>query len=456
MVESVLIVDSPSLDVAGLQSAFEDVIGRAGTVHAVDEPSAAEAQLARAVGRRLLVVSAELLAMADDELLARLRKIQEDLPMIVVAPHGDVESASRAVDAGAADFLVMGEKLRERIRTLLGKLRGLFDAIDKNRLLAERNAQLRESIQARFEIVGQSPEVRKLIDQIRRVATVPRPLLIVGERGTGKELVARAIHFTSTVSTGPIVTVNCAAFNDALLESELFGHERGAFTGADATRVGRFEQADGGTLFLDEIGNMSLTFQQKILRVVEYGIFTRVGGMTELKSDVRIIAATNVDLQERMRTGEFLPDLYDRLAFEVIEVPSLRDREGDVAVLADHFANQFEREIPAYRGRRLSKAALADLQRYPFPGNVRELRNMIERAVCRETTGEITPADLGLANPSMLLGRPGSFRDKVDAFSRQLLQDALNQANQNQAEAARRLGLTYHQFRHYHAKYLRD
>src|SRR6185436_1695854 len=194
------------------------------------------------------------------------------------------ERAARAIAAGANDFLVTGEQLRERIATLLGKMRGLFEAIDRNRTLDEQNARLRESIQARFQIVGESPQIKKMIDQVQRVARVPRPLLITGERGTGKELVARAIHFTGGPATRPIVSVHCAAFNDALLESELFGHEKGAFTGADAFRQGKFEQADGGTLFLDEIGNMSSSFQRKILRVVEYGTFTRVGGTKEIKA----------------------------------------------------------------------------------------------------------------------------------------------------------------------------
>lgn len=455
MLDSVLIIDSPKLDTATLQAAFEGVLGSGSEVLLIEDPAKSEIELQQRVGRRLLVIPADLIENPSSNVLKHLAESGHSLPLIAVAQHGDVESAARAIEAGAADFLVMGERLGERIKTLLGKLKGLFEAIDHNRLLAERNAQLRESIQARFEIVGESPQVRGLIDQIRQVATVPRPVLIVGERGTGKELVARAIHFTSAASSGPIITVNCAAFNDSLLESELFGHERGAFTGADTTRQGRFEQADGGTLFLDEIGNMSLTFQQKILRVVEYGVFNRVGGMNELKSNARVIAATNSDLEEKMRQGEFLPDLYDRLAFEVVRVPSLRERERDITVLAHHFANQFEREVPAFRGKRFSKAALAELNRYPFPGNIRELKNVIERAVYRETHDEITPGDLGLVSPDSLLHRTGSFRDKVDAFSRQLLTDALKQTAGNQAEAARQLGLSYHQFRYYYGKYLK-
>ncbi|PHS03087.1 MAG: hypothetical protein COA78_19130 [Blastopirellula sp.] len=355
---------------------------------------------------------------------------------------------------GATDFLVLGDHLPQRIATLLGKLRGLYKAIDKNRLLAQRNTQLREAIQAKFEIVGKSPQIESMVEQIRRVAKIPRPLLIMGERGTGKELVARAIHFLGSSSKQPIITVNCAAFSDSLLESELFGHEKGAFTGADSTRRGKFEQADGGTLFLDEIGNMSLTFQQKILRVVEYGTYTRVGGMHELKTNVRIIGATNCDLQERIASGEFLPDLYDRLAFDEIQVPPLREREGDIQVLMHHFAMQFEREIPAFRGKRFSAAAIKELNRYPFPGNVRELKNVIERAVYRDTTDEITPSDLGLQSPRISKGTSGGYQEQLASFARELIETALLQSGNNQAEAARQLGLTYHQFRHYYQKHL--
>jgi transcriptional regulator with GAF, ATPase, and Fis domain len=272
----------------------------------------------------------------------------------------------------------------------------------------------------------------------------------------GKELIARAIHLSGGPDTRPLVTVNCAAFNDALLESELFGHERGAFTGADAARCGKFEQAHGGTLFLDEIGHMSLPFQQKILRVVEYGAFTRVGGVAELKTSARIIAASNCDLRERIAKGSFLPDLYDRLAFEVLEVPPLRQRPEDTEMLAWHFLNQFTREIPGFCGKRLSAQAITALRRYPFPGNVRELKNLIERAAYRDTENEITSSDIGLLPEAELLAQPGSFHEKLDSLGRKMIADALNQTGGNQAAAARLLGLSYHQFRYYHKKLMAE
>jgi len=303
-------------------------------------------------------------------------------------------------------------------------------------------------------ILGESAQMRLLIEQIQRVALIPRPLLIVGERGTGKELVARAIHFASGRAAARMVTINCAAIGDTLLESELFGHERGAFTGADRARRGRFEQANGGTLFLDEIGNMPLAFQQKILRVVEYGTFTPVGGDRERKTSARIVAATNADLRGKIERGEFLGDLYDRLAFEVISVPPLRERPGDIEILARLFLEQFAEEIPAFRGKRLADSALEVLRSYPFPGNVRELKNLIERAAYRDTTNEITPEDIGLLPRAEPVASGGDFMEQVAHFRRCLLERALAESNGNRAEAARRLGLSYDQFRHYYRKHL--
>jgi transcriptional regulator with GAF, ATPase, and Fis domain len=250
-----------------------------------------------------------------------------------------------------------------------------------------------------------------------------------------------------------LVTLNCAAFNDALLESELFGHEKGAFTGADSVRRGAFERADGGTLFLDEVGNMSVPFQEKILRVVEYGTFARVGGTTELRSTARVIAATSRDLRQMIGRREFLPDLFDRLTFETLELPPLRQREADVELLARHFLDEFSLELPWLGKKTLSPAALAALRTYRFPGNVRELKNIIERAAYRSAAEEILPADLGLTTPDDLAGQTGTFAERTALFARRLITEALSQSDGNQAAAARSLGLSYHQFRYYLKKY---
>jgi DNA-binding NtrC family response regulator len=388
------------------------------------------------------------------ELIPRIHQVRKEIPVVVTADKGNVDLAARAIQAGANDFLVHGERLRRRIGTLLGKLRGLFEIIDRSRVLDQSCADLREMLQAQWKIIGASPQIKRLLAQIDRVAKVPRPVLILGERGTGKELVARAIHAAGGNGARPMISVNCAAFNDALLESELFGHEKGAFTGAEQTRRGKFELADRGTLFLDEIGNMSLPFQEKILRVVEYGTFSRVGGSEELKTSARIIAATNQDLKEKIANGEFQADLYDRLAFETLHMPALRERREDIAFLAQYFLDQFAKETPAFGGKRLSPTAIQALQRYSFPGNVRELKNIIERAAYRDIESEITPEDLGLLEPDELLTGKGSFEQKVHAFSRRLITGALHTASGNQAQAARDLGLSYHQFRYYVKKYV--
>ncbi len=456
MLQTILVLDPTRGSLRDLEAAFRAELTGGCSVETVSSGKELTLRL-RGNGSQQLVVVHEQLGdgtFAGSQLIARIRKAQKDVPIVVVAEQGNVDSAGRAIQAGATDFLVLGDRLQQRIATLLGKLQGFYEVIDRNRLLDEQNARLRDELQSRIQIVGQSPQIKRLIDVIRRVAQVPRPVLIVGERGTGKELVARAIHAAGKSASKPMIVVNCAAFGDALLESELFGHEKGAFTGADTRRIGKFELADGGTLFLDEIGHMSLAFQQKILRVVEYGTFTRVGGTSEIRTTARMIAATNCDLETRIREGRFLADLRDRLAFETIEVQPLRRRRSDVEILARHFLEQFAQEIPGFAGKSLSRSTIAALRRYDFPGNVRELKNIIERAAYRDTGSEIMPDDLGIVAAAG--GHPdrGTFEQRIDTFRRKLISDAMTEAKSNQAEAARILGLSYHQFRYFFKKYV--
>ena len=393
---------------------------------------------------------------ANAGLVGTMRELSSTALIVIAADQGSVETAASAIAMGANDFLVRGPQLTARVATLLGKMSYLLEVLREARNLDAQNTQLQKDLQSRCQVIGSSPEIQAIVERVQLVAPVPRPVLIVGERGTGKEVVARAIHFAQKDTSRPIVTVNCAAFTTALLESELFGHEKGAFTGADETRDGKFGLAHGGTLILDEIGHMSLPFQRKILRVVEYGTYNRVGGQKELKTTARIIAATNVDLRQRISEGAFLSDLYDRLAFEVIEVPPLRDRQGDIEVLAQHFLDQFAREIPLFAGKTLSRSAIEMLRRYRFPGNVRELKNIIERAAYRDTTDEITPEDIGMLANSPLEVPGGNFKERLDNFGRLMLSEALKQCRNNQAAAARQLGLSYHQFRYYYGKYLSE
>jgi transcriptional regulator with GAF, ATPase, and Fis domain len=289
-------------------------------------------------------------------------------------------------------------------------------------------------------------------------------VLVLGERGTGKELVARAIHHLSPRSGEPFVTINCAAVPEALLESELFGHEQGAFTGATRQKEGKFGLADGGTLFLDEIGTMSLEFQSKILRVIEYQRFERVAGAESIQVDVRVIAATNANLRQQMDEGRFRRDLYDRLAFEVVDLPPLRERRDDIPELAAHFLARFREEVSGIRAEELSAGALDRLVGYDFPGNVRELKNVVERAAYAAERAVIAAGDIDAALPparGATTEELGAFVDdpslplaaRVEAFERALCKDALERARYNQREAAERLGVTYDQFRQRYRKY---
>jgi psp operon transcriptional activator len=303
---------------------------------------------------------------------------------------------------------------------------------------------------------------------LSRAAPVQRPVLLIGERGTGKELAAARLHYLSGRWQRPFVALNCASLAPALIESELFGHERGAFTGALQRRVGRFEAADGGTLFLDEIGNVPLETQEKILRAVEYHVFERVGGSERVEVDVRILAATNADLPQMAASGRFRPDLLDRLSFEVLGVPPLRARAGDILLLARHFAARMARELGREEAPDFSAAACAALEGYPWPGNIRELKNVVERAVYRSETAIIAelvfdpfapisgslparrrgptaapaPAEHGGADlPAATL--PQAVWD----LKRRMLTSALERSRYNQRRAAALLGVSYDQFR---------
>ncbi|NJB67844.1 psp operon transcriptional activator [Desulfobaculum xiamenense] len=332
---------------------------------------------------------------------------------------------------------------------------------------------------AALEVIGQSDVFLGFMEHLSQAAAVDRPVLIVGERGTGKELAARRLHFLSPRWQGPFGTLNCAALAPSLLESELFGHEAGAFTGAAARRAGRFEAADSGTLFLDEIGNMPLTAQEKILRVVEYGEFDRVGGSTPLRVDVRIIGATNADLPALAQAGRFKRDLLDRLSFEVLTIPPLRARRDDILLLATHFAARMAVELGRGDVPAFSATAQRTLLTHDWPGNVRELRNAVERATYRAQSERIDDIQLDpFASPFRPREMPsadetrqtppassapesmpsadlpdGGFPEAVRQFEIALLTDALDRARHNQRKAAELLGLTYNQFRTLYRKY---
>ncbi|MGH7104667.1 MAG: sigma 54-interacting transcriptional regulator [Acetobacteraceae bacterium] len=306
--------------------------------------------------------------------------------------------------------------------------------------------------------IGQSPAFLDMLGHVSQLAPLQRPVLLWGERGVGKEVIANRLVYLSGRWDKPFLKLNCAALAESLLDSELFGHEAGAFTGATRRRASRFELANDGTLFLDEIANASLAVQEKILRVIEYGRFERVGGNAELEVDVRIVAATNADLPALAASGRFRPDLLDRLAFDVIVIPPLRERPTDIALLAQHFAARMTSELKREYFPGFTAAAMRRLEQAPWPGNVRELRNVVERSVYRMTgidrpleTLYFNPFDRPLAaTPAPPHPPPAAdFRTRVRAFEAELLRQALQDCQFNQRRAASALGLTYHQFRYH-------
>ena len=339
------------------------------------------------------------------------------------------------------------------------------------------------------EALGQSDAFLNFQERLSRVAQVNRPVLLTGERGTGKELAATRLHFLSRRWEGPFVAINCSALSPTLIESELFGHEAGAFTGAGARRTGRFEAADGGTLFLDEIGNIPLEVQQKILRVVEYGSFERVGSSQSIQVDSRIVGATNSDLRAQAEAGVFMHDLLDRLSFDVLVLPALRDREGDIELLANHFAARMGYELGWNDVPEITDEAMKTLEAYLWPGNVRELKNVVERAVYRSDDNIITKEQLifdpfqeyssKLLEAASKAGQPARdaletepqsapdaapakddlsipLQEAVRDLELRLLTRAMDEAKFNQRKAADLLGLTYHQFRGLYRKYQDD
>jgi two-component system nitrogen regulation response regulator NtrX len=374
MRESILIVD----DEAGVRAALAGILGDEG--YAVEAVESGEDGLAALEARRydLVLLDVWLPKMDGLETLERLRAIDPEVPVVVISGHGSIETAVKAVRMGARDFV---EKPLSLEKTLLV----VRNALRQRRLEAEVRS-LKEQVEHRWVMVGESPAIQRLRADIAQAAPSNGRVLIYGENGTGKELVARNIHAQSRRAAGPFVEVNCAAIPEELIESELFGHTRGAFTGAQAAKKGKFELADGGTLFLDEVGDMTLKTQAKVLRVLQEQKLEPVGGTGSVTVDVRVIAATNKHLDEEIRRGSFREDLYFRLNVIPFHVPPLRDRRQDIPLLAAHFLSAISAEY-GKRPKQLAPEALAALVAQPWPGNVRELRNTIERLVI------MTPGD---------------------------------------------------------------
>jgi two-component system nitrogen regulation response regulator NtrX len=388
----------------------------------------------------LVFMDVKMAGMEGLEALRRLKQADPGAIVVMISGHATIQTAVEATQSGAYDIL---EKPLDTDRILV-LLRNALEHLD----LQEENVRLKQSIESRYEIVGRSYAIRAVIDKIEKVAATPARVLITGENGTGKELVARAVHRRSTRSAKPFIEVNCAAIPSELIESELFGHMKGSFTGAVSDRAGKFEQADGGTLFLDEVGDMSLAAQAKVLRVLQDGVVTRIGGSKPIKVDVRVLAATNKELEEEISAGRFREDLFFRLNVIPIHVPPLRERREDIPLLAQYFAQTLsEREgVPP---RTLDPGAVELLAQMDWPGNVRELRNTIERLLILASGPRITAVDVerlagrraadGAGIGALLESK--TFEEFKHAAERAFLLAKLREFDWNVSETARALDM---------------
>ena len=436
---TILVVDDEEL----IRWALRERLTRDG--YAVIEAGTAAAALEHAASADLVLLDYRL---PDDDgltVLRRLREASPDTPVILMTGFSTVENAVDAMKQGAYHYVKKPFDLDD-VSVLLD------NALETSRLRREvrafRSTQSREySFDA---IVGASAAMKEAKALLARVAASPAStVLLTGETGTGKDLAARAIHYNSSRAGKQLVNITCSALPEALLESELFGHERGAFTDARQQKRGLFEVADGGTVFLDEIGEMTLSLQSKLLRFLEEKTFKRVGGLQDIRVDVRVVAATNRDLDDHVRRGTFREDLFYRLQVMPVTLPPLRERHGDIPLLAQWYVERYDQEFRK-QVRGVSPRALAVLEQYPWPGNVRELRNAIERAMLLTDRLELTPEDFGtLARPSgMSLFRLPAEGTDLEDVERQLVVQALERAAWNQTQAGRLLGINRDQVRY--------
>jgi two-component system response regulator HydG len=435
--------DPPTLLVAdddpGLRESLERTLTREGYRVVLASDGRAALERVQAGGVDLIVTDLKMPGLTGLELLRAAKAIMPDVDVILLTAFGTVEEAVKAMKDGAYDFLTKPFR-REQLIKLIDKALERRELIEQNRALKK---QL-EDIRAKGQMIGASPSFRRMMTLIEQIADSSATALIQGESGTGKELVARTIHERSARRNGPFVAVNCAALPETLLESELFGYEKGAFTGAAARKEGRFELANAGTLFLDEVGDLSLVTQPKILRVLQEGEFERLGGTRSLQVDVRIVAATNQDVAEMVKEKRFREDLYYRLNVITIRVPPLRERHEDIRVLAQHFL----RVYAAKNGRKLdgfSAEAVERLESYAWPGNVRELENLVERSVVLARKDRIDAEDL----PEEVMGVKRPPRDAIlelvgtplADIERRLLDETLRITGGNKTQAAKLLGI---------------
>ncbi len=414
---------------------------------AVLQASTAEDGLKLSDQADLVLTDLKLPGMDGLELLASLRRQNSTTPVIVMTAYGTVEKAVEAMKAGAADFVMKPFSL-DHLMAVIEK------ALEMRSLRAE-NRELREALGRRYEfgnIIGRSPAMQEIFATVARVAPTRATVLLAGESGVGKDMIARAIHQHSPRHDRPFVKINCTALPENLMESELFGYEKGAFTGANITKPGKFEQADTGTVFLDEIGDVPASVQVKLLRILQEREFERLGSNKTRHIDVRVLAATNVDLRAALENGTFREDLYYRLNVMPVNIPPLRERKEDIPALADHFVKKLAEETGS-RANALSSGAMQRLLSYHWPGNVRELENVIERSLVLAPSETLQAEDIRLdmsprakpaANAEHFLPEGMS----LDDYEQSIIREALKRANGNKSQAARLLGLTRNALRY--------
>ncbi len=437
MPDHILIVD----DEKGILQSLSSILQDEGYDISTAENGADALKLAKEDTPLLVLLDIWLPDIDGIEVLRRIKEQMPEIIVIMMSGHGTIETAVKATKLGAYDFIEKPLSL-EKVSLIVKH------AIDQQRL-EEENLLLRQKVEKKYELIGSSEGFGQLMEQIRIAGPSNGRVLISGENGTGKELVARKIHSESTRRNKPFVEVNCAAIPETLIESELFGHEKGAFTGATTMKKGKFELADGGTIFLDEIGDMSLATQAKVLRVLQEQEFQRVGGIKTIKVDVRVIAASNKNLKEELKKGNFREDLFYRLNVIPISVPPLRERKEDIPLLINHFIMEFSRENGA-RPKKIEADAVELFQQYPWPGNVRELKNAVERLMIMVQPPMIATADVlkilrSDSDPSetgdFRFQRYNSFKDAVNAFEREYIANKLRENNWNISKTAEDLQL---------------
>jgi DNA-binding NtrC family response regulator len=409
--------------------------------------------LVRSTSLDLALIDFKMPGLNGLEVLEQAKQLNPELDVIMITAYGTIDTAVDAMKAGAMDYITKPIDLEELLI--------LIERAGQHRTLVRENEMLREQLREKGitqdQIVFKSPKTADLINLAGRIAVSKASVLIQGESGTGKELFARLIHTLSPRSHKPLITVNCAALPESIIESELFGHEKGAFTGAHQKRIGRFEQADRGSLFLDEIGELSPVVQVKLLRFLQEGEYQRVGGNQSLKSDVRIISATNRDPEEEVRKGTFREDLFFRLNVITMKIPPLRERREDIPVLIDHFLKGFARENNK-KIQGLSHEAKDLLVKYDYPGNIRELENILERAIVISRGPLISTEDLPFKSQNLKHAQAAdekgrTLRKSIEALERRSIEEALEEARGNQTHAATALGLSERMLRYKLKKY---